>query len=213
MHHEKYVTLSQEQLWDRGFQGDELAVVELYDRVKGMWRNSTPKDFSGVNMQADWMQIAAEEFFEKWKRFNPDRGIKFNTWILHVIQNRWKNELVYQSRLKRVGNQHQVSTEFDYEEFAGMILEGFRSYNDADLSGVFCWKFSEWLKHKGRAEHQSVWRVLEWSGNSSPKFISGVMRIPLRKTVKLIEEVKHLAFEYLLIEKEVSWRASSQLSG
>jgi DNA-directed RNA polymerase specialized sigma subunit len=127
--------LTNEQLWWLADQGDETYLVRLYNQVEKIWIKAMPYDNSGLNAFDDWMSIAREEFFTCWMKYNPEKKIKFSTYIYTCIKNRFGNEVVRLHAQKRDGENNKVY-ESDCEDFVNLIAVG--QGNDSIVEIRFC---------------------------------------------------------------------------
>lgn len=126
-------------LWHLANFGDKDALTILYNKTRHLWFRFVPGETSLYNKD-DWFQIAAEEFFQKWMRFDPDKGFAFNSWIVRVIRNRWLNVLRGDEKRTPV-----TVSETVFKNFEDMLTVEFVDYEDGEFMDAFLYRFRDYL--------------------------------------------------------------------
>lgn len=95
---------------------NELAALQPYcENDMRLLKRMAHSIFRGLNTPianadyADFYSIANETLWKAYNAYNPDMGVSFDGFLRSCLQKKFKSELTYQHRDKRIANQLAVS--------------------------------------------------------------------------------------------------------
>lgn len=141
--------LDNEELFVIAYAGNEAALVKLYNSIKRLWYRLCQKmhDGSRTSQFEDWTSICTEEFFLKWKLYDPIKyGTKFSTFIVTVVHNRLINEIRHIQSSASAAMYNPIRLDGDEEKEKMDVA--FHMYDSSYFAEYLVEEFTEYVRKK-----------------------------------------------------------------
>lgn len=182
--------LSHERLWELAFRGDRRALDLLYERSWRLWLKFIPVDRTGLLTEADWQQVAALRFAEKWKSFDPKFGIRWSTWSCRVIANQFISEIrSLNTNKRRIGS--QIVNESQVENINNLLVQEFAAYSDELMVTSLLARFRDHLQTRVAPEVLSIYDLKLWASDIGVRSLSRLAHqsvVHVRQALRCIRE-------------------------
>lgn len=193
----------QNNLWTESMSGNKKSLVLLWEGVSKYFKSRTLIDATGVNTEEDKMSILSIAFFDrdKWKGFDPSRGVAFNTWMYRILDNHLKTTQNRSFALKNM-NVNSTTSLSDIEEYSVFVssfvqsdfevLSAYKSRIETYLNFVEAPKECLGLLHRRIADPEVT-----------VKSMASDMGLSVTAAYRYYHELRQFIIDFMSIEKNL----------